>query len=377
MLKKMRNFNSILKAALSILLVFFLSISLCYSITSNRPVVFCTILTIGILAFLTLFYAFGWFELSHKNLFNQPLFWISIIIPLYLFLSIGFWSWQGHSINFTSDGFNNFLTISKLPLLFLASSVPLTSIVNNIHRTIQTEKQILEAEKKNISDSYFSHFKYTTELFESLKSQSITWSGSRKSNTAMYPITCDDTILTIKSPIRLYKKIFHHSNAFDGGNYNINNDYITQIQQHWKNINFQFERLSNSKNIYEYLDSVTESAEAIIEINKQYLAICDLLFINGYSAGKSFNFEERNEKLDFISTFLSETNMYRCLKSLDSITKSVLEIIIVATTSEDFNLERNHFNYKLNSFEQWRPRFTVTSIIEEHQEPSLLIRRMD
>lgn len=376
MLKKSRNFNSITKTTLSTLLVFFLSLFLYYSITSNRPVVFCTILTIGILAFLTLSYAFGWFELSHKNLFNQPLFWISIIIPLFLFLSIGFWSWQGHSINFTSDGFNNFLTISKLPLLFLASSVPLTSIVNNIHRTIQTEKQIIEAEKKNISDSYFSHFKYTTELFESLKSQSITWAGTIKSNSAMYPINYDDTTLTIKSPIRLYKKIFHHSNAFDGGNYNINIDYITQIQQHWKNINIQFEKLLNSKAIYEYLERVTESSEAIIEINKQYLAICDLLFITGYSAGRSFNFEDENEKLDFISTFISQINMYQCLKNLDSITKSVLEIIIVATTSEDFNLERNHFNYKLNSFEEWRPRFAVTRIIEEHQEPLLLIRSM-
>ncbi|WP_433691017.1 hypothetical protein [Kosakonia cowanii] len=376
MLKQIRKFNSIVKIVISLLLVSFLSFCLYYSITSNRPVVFCTILTIGILAFLTLFYAFGWFELSHKNLFNQPLFWISIIIPLFLFLSIGFWSWQGHSINFTSDGFNNFLTISKLPLLFLASSVPLTSIVNNIHRTIQTEKQIIEAEKKNISDSYFSHFKYTTELFESLKSQNIKWAASIKSNDLMYPITYDDTILTIKSPIRLYKKIFHHSNAFDGGNYNINIDYIAQIRQYWKNINTQFEKLLSSKAIYEYLERVTESSEAIVEINKHYLAICDLLFITGYNAGKSFNFEEENGKLNFTSTFISEINMYQCLKNLDSITKSVLEIIIVATTSEDFNLERNHFNYKLKSFEEWRPRFTVTGIFDEHQEPLLLVKPM-
>jgi hypothetical protein len=248
--------------------------------------------------------------------------------------------------------------------------------VNNIHRTIQTEKQIIEAEKKNISDSYFSHFKYTTELFESLKSQNIKWAASIKSNDLMYPITYDDTILTIKSPIRLYKKIFHHSNAFDGGNYNINIDYIAQIRQYWKNINTQFEKLLSSKAIYEYLERVTESSEAIVEINKHYLAICDLLFITGYNAGKSFNFEEENGKLNFTSTFISEINMYQCLKNLDSITKSVLEIIIVATTSEDFNLERNHFNYKLKSFEEWRPRFTVTGIFDEHQEPLLLVKPM-
>lgn len=372
MLKKIRNFSNKLKITLSILYISALSLSLYHSITSTRPILFCIILTIGILVSLTFCYSFGWFELSHKNLFNQPLFWISIFIPLYLFLSIGSWSWLGHSINFTSDGFNNFLTISKLPLLFLASSVPLTSIVNNIHRTIQTEKQITETEKKNISDSYFTHFKYTTELFDAIQSKSIEWVYELKLTHGIHRNRFDNTTLTIKSPIRLYKKIFHHSNAFDGGNYNLNTQYIDKILQHWTNINGQFEKLLFSKNTTEYIDRINDRAEAIKSINMEYISICELLFLEGYHSGRAFNLEEQYGHFRMISTFSNEINFYQCLKALDSITTSILEIIIVATTDEYFNLEKNHFHFKMKAFDEWKPDLMVTATFPEHQGPLIL-----
>ncbi|WP_336993846.1 hypothetical protein [Lelliottia amnigena] len=76
-----------------------------------------------------------------------------------MFVMYGLWAWKDHSINFTSDGFNHFLEISKLPLIILASSVPLAAIVSNIHRTIQTEAQINSSETKNSIDRHFAHEK--------------------------------------------------------------------------------------------------------------------------------------------------------------------------------------------------------------------------
>lgn len=225
MCKNPKKFKTSTKILLTAIYNILLSSILIYSITSNTPIIFCCALTIGIIVSLIIFYFFGWFELSHKNLFNQPLFMISIFIPLYLFLSIGFWSWQGHSLNFTSDGFNNFLTISKLPLLFLAAAVPLTSIVNNIHRTIQTEKQISEAEKKNLADSYYTHFKHTLELLKSITSGKT-------------PISYDDLLIefSFHNPISFYHKIYPTNSPSSILSYTPNPKLIKEITENWEAI---------------------------------------------------------------------------------------------------------------------------------------------
>lgn len=45
--------------------------------------------------------------------------------------------------------------------------------MNNIHRTIQTDKQIKEAERKNSLDRYYAHRKNTIELLQNLKLPSV------------------------------------------------------------------------------------------------------------------------------------------------------------------------------------------------------------
>ncbi|WP_439953679.1 hypothetical protein ACS98V_00080 [Escherichia coli] len=128
---------------------------------TNRPRIFVLFSIFHILGVVVILYYFNWLKLNEKNLLKQPLFIASIIIPLEMFILYGLWAWKGHSLDFTSEGFNQFLDISKLPLLILASSVPLASIVNNIHRTTQTENQIEKTQKqinlvieKNKTDCY-------------------------------------------------------------------------------------------------------------------------------------------------------------------------------------------------------------------------------
>ena len=116
-----------------------------FTIYYGFEVMFLTVAITSLFITIGLFYFYGWFELNDNNLFKQPLFIASILLPFQYFILFGCWVWRDHSLQLTTDGFANFLNISKLPLLLLASSVPLASIVNNIHRTIQTASQIQSA----------------------------------------------------------------------------------------------------------------------------------------------------------------------------------------------------------------------------------------
>lgn len=110
------------------------------------------------------------FSMNAEPLTHQPLFKAAIIMPIMSFFSIGFICWSGHKLQIDADGFNNFLNISKLPLALLSLAIPFGVIVNNIHRTIQTDKQIKEAEKKNKVDFFYAHRKNTIEIFQNLES---------------------------------------------------------------------------------------------------------------------------------------------------------------------------------------------------------------
>ncbi|MGF6103688.1 hypothetical protein [Enterobacter sp. A4] len=108
------------------------------------------------------------FKMNAEPITHQPLFTAAIALPLISFFSFGIISWSSHSLQLDSDGFNNFLNISKLPLALLSLSLPFGVVVNNIHRTIQTDKQIKEAEKKNKIDSFYAHRKNTIEVFQNM-----------------------------------------------------------------------------------------------------------------------------------------------------------------------------------------------------------------
>lgn len=105
----------------------------------------------------------GQFRLTEKSLDKQKLFWIALIIPFFSFLYFGIPIWINYSIDISTNGYENFLKISILPLYILASAPVLAAFVANTHRTIQTAKQIIETEKKNKVDTVFSKFNFTCE----------------------------------------------------------------------------------------------------------------------------------------------------------------------------------------------------------------------
>lgn len=175
-----------------------------------------------------------WWKLNHHNLFKQKLFWLSIGLPFITFISFGLWVWWGKDPSLTSKGFERFLIISKLPLLFLAASVPLAAIVNNIHRTIQTEKQISEAEQKNKADSYYSHVKFYVDILKALPETEIKQTIANKEYTKT---------IKILYPLSLYKKLYPNSNTIHGAEYAADTKHISEILSTWLNINETLQRI--------------------------------------------------------------------------------------------------------------------------------------
>lgn len=167
------------------------------------------------------------FKMDEKPLTKQYLFKQAIRIPLMSSIYFGLFSWLGHPPLFNSVGFNNFIAISKLPMALLSLSIPFVAVVSNIHRTVQTNRQIEEAKQKNLSDSHYSHLKFVTDYFSNLPGQVVT----RKRNHGIKEIT-----YKVSYPIHLYRYIFNDSNPENGRPARANKEYITKINKYWMEI---------------------------------------------------------------------------------------------------------------------------------------------
>ncbi|WP_052768233.1 hypothetical protein [Enterobacter asburiae] len=188
-----------------------------------------------------------WYILSKENLFQQKLFWFSIGIPLLSFIYFGVFAWSGKAPILSAHGYSRFYEISKFPLLILASSVPLASIVNNIHRTIQIESQINTSESKNAIDRYLAHEKNFIEKIKEIPSFNIIETndpnGGIKDNkdNPGYKIAIKDKI-NISNPYHLYKKIYPKATMEVEASYAHNEEFITKMEDHLNIINKNLER---------------------------------------------------------------------------------------------------------------------------------------
>lgn len=282
------------------------------------------IFSIGIFIFYS--YVKGWLNLNHKSLFHQKLFWISILIPFLSFLYYGLWAWYGHTPDLSAAGFEVFYNISKVPLLFLAASVPLASIVNNIHRTIQTEKQIAEAERKNFSDSYYTHFKNTLDLMKGVESNAITLS-----------LDGPKMPLKINNPVELYNKIYNKSSYVSGANYEIDKTIIEEIEINWHKINKSLRKLWPLM-IIEGLGSTLKVKMRILinlyRLESSFEKICHTLTLG------NLNLQPRPVftilQLSYTGLFHDEVSLTRAIKELEKICLKFFDII----HSNDGNYKR-------------------------------------
>lgn len=171
------------------------------------------------------------FEMNAKRLTHQLLFWAAITIPVIFFFTFGLIAWLGYHVQLDGEGFSTFIEISKLPIALLSLSIPFSIIVNNIHRTIQTEAQIVEAQKKNMLDRFYAHRKNTIETFQNLPFEHLEVMGQ-------------EITLAIKNSYKEYMEYFPDAS--------INNDIFEPNVQKLESVaswlNSIFDHIENYKN---------------------------------------------------------------------------------------------------------------------------------
>lgn len=300
-----------------------------YALTSTLFI----ILHIAIIILFLLFSHYkGWLRLDHRSLFQQKLFWFSIALPIFSFFYYGTFSWWGHYPNLSASGFEIFYAISKVPLLFLAASVPLASIVNNIHRTIQTEKQINEAERKNLADSYYNHFKHTLDLLKNIESKELSLRSGGEKFT-----------LKINNPVSLYSEIYTDSSYTNGSSYKINENFKRSLELYWERINKSLGKLSvvMSKNTDTH--SVYKSYILFINIYRiefSFEMICRLLSLENF---------EQTSRPKYTAGLLEYNGLFHdaaCLKmAIEELNKICLKIydVITANSPDKILLHPSYF----------------------------------
>ncbi len=216
-----------------------------------------------------------WYKLDHRNLFNQELFWIAILTPVFSFIYFGIFSWLGHLPQVDSKGMDNFLEISKLPLILLASAVPLGAIVTNLHRTYQVEAQIKTAEAKNLLDGYYAHNKYHVECFSKINI------NRRLMKSKIDKLEDVNTLtISVSQPHTLYKKLFPESSPIAGPQYSPSNIKIKRINFLTNNILLSFEKLEHDFFVDKLNSNLRLDDETFRRIRFRIRALASYLCIN-------------------------------------------------------------------------------------------------
>jgi len=227
-----------------------------------------------------------WYMLNHENLFSQKLFWIAILTPTLSFIYFGFFSWLGHTPQLNSEGMSNFLSISKLPLLILASVVPLGVIVSNLHRTYQMEAQIKNAEIKNNMDAFYAHYKYHTETLAKICSD--------KKLTHLKHNNFDElnTLkITIRKPHSVYKLFFPASSPINGPEYTPSTKSLPLLIKRIDNLTSSFSELDTKYFVDKLQNGLDDSDEKLLNVRTNMLKLCS-----------TFSIDEDIREIQFIDT---------------------------------------------------------------------------
>lgn len=263
------------------------------------------------------------YELDHRSLLVQPLFWISIGVPLATFLFFGslIWIEKLHSFSLTSHGYQRFIEISKLPLLLLAAAVPLASIVNNLHRTIQTEKQINESEKKNKTDGYYAHAKFQTDYLKSLPETELKAKILYEDGKLSY----ESKLIKITYPLSLYKKLYPNCNPINGVDYEADKNHTKLILQSWVNINSLLSKLHKNRNLIAHDDSIdlTILLELWYQLEIEIIKLCNTLEIIYPTYQNAFIFINNDSKL--ITSTSSFKEMFKILEAIEDISVGIID----------------------------------------------------
>lgn len=317
---------------------------------------------------------FGWLKLDDRDLLSQPLFLISILLPIYYSVAIGFWAWRGYGFEFSSAGFEVFLAISKLPLLLLASAIPLAAIVNNVHRTIQTEKQIRESERKNLFDAYYGHLKFMVEQFKAVEGHEIAFEFAH--GQKMDQVASIKSQMSIRLPLELYRKSFHLSSPGTGADPQISEAFLKSLRGEWDKIIEGLSRLRDKSAMRrEYVDLyVPEAVSVYAGIDLAHERICRLLCLGGYHSKYRFLLDDQTDVFQYGSTFCSAQHMYESLRSLEHVTLLVLEKMFGEGVRNYFDIDKPIFTVENELRDHWGSFFYAPRV-QEYRRVSFVALR--
>lgn len=176
---------------------------------------------------------FHLFRLNEDSLSRQPVFWMGTIIPVFIAAGFEYEILVQNNVVLTIGNIDEIFDHSKVPLYISAIAPTLGVFISNIHRTIQTKKQIETTERKNVADSYYAHHKHITDGFNNL-------ALAEQANAKVKVL--QENPFTILRPGSLYKKIFPLSNVRDGFSDEVSDAFINSVIKTIKQFNEKNER---------------------------------------------------------------------------------------------------------------------------------------
>ncbi|UAY97102.1 hypothetical protein [Dickeya dadantii] len=347
------------------------------TIHQDAPLIFLLALLVATAILATLSHYFHWFKLDDRQLFKQPLFIIVTTYPVYLFILFGAWIWKDYSLSLSSEGYRLFLEISKFPLIILASSVPLGAIVNNIHRTIQTEKQIDDAGAKNRNDIYYGHVKFILDQFDKIKGKKISHDyyleesfNTSEENEVKTKVFKMELCIFIRQPMDLYRKIYKNSCPQKSSNFEVCPDFLRVLHDEWLKIHNLCLYKSERKPEQHFKSNQELRIKEYSDINITYTNICNLLCLGGFHSDYSLALQAKRSGWQWYSTFPTGAYMYNSLHSLAAVTGLILDRV------RDENVDRlfpsNESVFKIGSgFIEDLNMFFDTICIGPYQPPTL------
>ncbi|CAM6505097.1 hypothetical protein ENINCK372B1_16830 [Enterobacter intestinihominis] len=300
------------------------------------------------------------FKMNEKPLTEQYLFRQAIRIPLISSIYFGFFSWFGHQPLFNSDGFNNFISISKLPIALLSLSIPFVAVVSNIHRTVQTNRQIEEAKQKNLSDSHYSHLKFVTDYFSNLPNQVVVRKRHREIKDVTYKIAY---------PIHLYRYVFNESNPEKGRPTKANKEYITKINKHWMETLRAMETFATQYRGVGIEDVLVYQMKALHEIELNLSQLNRLLCLTSLSLKE--HAYANSKGYEIFTNFMSAYELGSTISTYFKFTIDVLDITDNYFSYKDDPSSGKIFMLAKLIAKHDLPIFQVISIIEGVAEPLL------
>ncbi|EMU8999206.1 hypothetical protein AAA733_002267 [Providencia rettgeri] len=280
---------------------------------------------------------FKTYKIDAKPLTQQTLFWLAILIPIVSFIYFGLFAWWGKTPVFSAHGFERFIKISTLPLGLLSLAIPFTAVINNIHRTVQTNEQIEQTKQKNKNDIHFSHQKFAIDFFSVYIQKKIKPLSFYCSIETDYDVenTCakmDDIEIKVLLPFVLYEKMFPQSSH---GDITADASFMNDITEIWRKISHNITMESNTKSKF-------EKAQYLIDINKNIITLINLLeltdiFIHISSFIPVHNVTDGNNNIsnyNFNYNFLSYHNYENSLKLLYNFTVQLFSITNLTIKNE-------------------------------------------